>query len=65
MGKYNGDALVDHFMDMAQLQANHVEQQHEQWQNFINYFGSLKWDKKDNDKKRKKKKKVKISEQYN
>jgi hypothetical protein len=64
VGKDNGDALIDHFMDMAQLQANHVEQQLEQWQGFVNYFGSLKWE-KNPDKKKKKRKKVKILPQDN
>lgn len=66
VAKDNGDALVDFFMENAQMQCDYTEQEFNKWSEFVSYFGSLQWDKPDSDdeegkevKKRKKEKKEK------
>lgn len=40
MGDNNGEPLVEHFVCQAQIQVEYIEQQKEQWIDFINYFTS-------------------------
>jgi len=61
VGKINGDALVEHFMNHCQYQCDDIQKEFDTWSEVVAYLGSLEWDKplydSDDENKPKKKKK--------
>ena len=62
VGKDNGVALIDHFMDHGKLQCDYLQQQYDKWSDFVAYFGSLAWDKPVEQKQKRKRKNSKDEE---
>jgi len=55
VGKDNGVAMIDHFMDQGKIQCEYLQDQFDKWAEFVAYFGSLAWDQPEKERRRKRK----------